>query len=283
MTIGQLAGHTVNRIGFGAGQLAHLRDDRPAAVAVVRRAVELGVDHIDTAEFYGFGFVNDVLRQALDPSDGVMIVSKVGAVPDPGGPFPMRLAQRPAELRAAVESNLATLGLERIPVVNLRRLDAGLAAISASGDQVVAVEDQLAEMIALRDAGKIGAIGLSSVSVDVLRRALPAGIACVQNEHSLVARDDAALGLCVAEGIAWVPYHPLGGNLPGLKRVTSLPEVIAAAEQAGCTPAQIGLAWLLHQSPNTLLIPGTSKVAHLDANMAVADVQLPAGFIASPQ
>ncbi|BCJ47291.1 oxidoreductase [Actinoplanes ianthinogenes] len=267
------AGRPVSRVGFGAMQLARLSDDRAAGIALLRRAVELGADHIDTAQFYGHGFVNELLREALRPEDGVLIVSKVGATSNPGGEFPIRFAQRPGELRAGVEDNLATLGLEQIPVVNLRRADTGPVGLRLPADQVVDLDDQLAEMIALRDEGKIGAIGLSSVSLDVLRRALPVGIVCVQNAYSLVDRsDEKMLELCRDEGIAWVPYFPLGGAVPHLAKVTDAPAVIAAAEASGYTPAQIGLAWLLHRAPNVLLIPGTATLSHLEANMAVADV-----------
>ncbi|MEV4009812.1 aldo/keto reductase [Nonomuraea angiospora] len=271
---GRLAGRTVSRIGYGAMQLQRLQDDRDAAVALLRRSVELGVDHVDTAHFYGNGFVNDVIREALRDEDEVLVVSKVGAVSDPGGPFPLRVAQRPEELRAGVEGNLASLGVEQISVVNLRRLDAGIA-IPVPDDQVIDLDDQLAELTALRDEGKIGAIGLSSVTLDILHRALPAGIVCVQNAYSLVARDDEdILRLCRAAQIAWVPYFPLGGALPGLAKVTEEPAVLAAAQTAGCTPAQIGLAWLLHHDPNTLLIPGTADAAHLEANLAVGAIKL---------
>lgn len=270
-----LAGRPVHRIGFGAMQLSHLRDDRPAAVALLRRAVELGVDHVDTAEFYGFGLVNDLLREAIRPEDGVTIVSKVGATPDPGGPLPMRLAQRPEELRADVERNLKSLGMDRIPVVNLRRTDQGPTPVHAEGDQAVDLDDQLAEMVALRDEGKIGAIGLSCVTADGLRRALPAGIACVQNAYSMVYRDDEdVLDLCAEQGIAFVPFFPLGGALSFLPNVADQPEVIAAAEARGCTPAQYGLAWLLHRAPNVLLIPGTASREHLEANLAVAGIRV---------
>ncbi|WP_437042570.1 aldo/keto reductase [Streptomyces sp. enrichment culture] len=271
---GVLAGRTVARVGYGAMQLERLHDDRAAAIALLRHAIDLGVDHVDTAEFYGNGFVNDVIREALRPEDDVLIVSKVGAVSDPGGPFPLRVAQRPEELRAGVEANLATLGVEQIPVVNLRRMDAGMT-IPFPDDQAVDLDDQLAELTALRDAGKIGAIGLSSVSPDVLRRALPAGVVCVQNPYSLVARDDEdLLELCAAEQIAWVPYFPLGGALPGMAKVTDEPAVLAAADRLGCTPAQVGLAWLLHHSPQTLLIPGTATTGHLEANLAAGSIIL---------
>lgn len=256
-------------------QLSRLRDDRAAGIALLRRAVELGVDHIDTAQFYGFGFVNELLREALKPGDGVVIVSKVGAAPNPGGKHPLRFAQRPHELRAAVEENLTALGLEQIPVVNLRRADTGPVGLRLPEDQIVDADDQLAEMIALRDEGKIGAIGLSSVSLEVLRRALPIGIDCVQNAYSLVDRnDEEMLELCLAEGIAWVPYFPLGSAAPHLPKVGDAPAVIAAAEQSGFTPGQIGLAWLLHRAPNVLLIPGTATVAHLEENMAAGDVPI---------
>ncbi|MFD7811684.1 aldo/keto reductase [Streptomyces sp. NPDC059785] len=276
-----LAGRTVSRVGYGAMQLERLRGDRGAALALLRRAVELGVDHIDTAQFYGDGFVNGLIREAIRPEDGVQVVSKVGAAPDPGGRVPLRLAQRPEELRASVEANLTGLGLDRIPLVNLRRTDTG-PGLRAEGDQVVDPDDQLAVLTALRDEGKIGAIGLSSVSLDVLRRALPAGIACVQNAYSLVARDDEdLLDLCRAEGIAWVPYFPLGGAFPGLPKVTDEPAVLAAAGFLGRTPAQIGLAWLLHHAPNTLLIPGTADAGHLEANIATGAIVLDAATLAA--
>jgi pyridoxine 4-dehydrogenase len=266
------AGRTVRLVGYGALQLERLRDRRAEAVGLLRRAVELGVDHVDTAQFYGFGFANDVIREALRPEDGVLVVTKVGADPDPGGPLPLRLAQRPEQLRASVEDNLRSLGVEQLPVVNLRRLDSG-PGLRPEGDQVVDLDDQLAVMTALRDEGKIGAIGLSSVTLAGLRRALPAGIACVQNAYSLVSRDDEdLLRLCVAEGIAWVPFFPLGGAFPGLPKATDEPVVHAVAASLGVTPAQVGLAWLLHHAPNVLLIPGTADAAHLEANMAAAAI-----------
>ncbi|MEV0091369.1 aldo/keto reductase [Streptomyces sp. NPDC050738] len=278
---GTLAGRTVSRIGFGAMQLPRLRDDRAAAVAVVRRAVELGVDHIDTAQFYGDGFSNEVIREAVRPQDDVIVVSKVGATPHHGGRFPLRAAQRPEELRSSVEDNLKSLGLDRIPLVNLRRMDAG-SGLVAEGDQVVDIDDQLAVMTALRDEGKIGAIGLSTVTAEQLRHALPVGIACVQNPYSLVARDDEDMvALCQDEGIAWVPYFPLGSAFPGMPKVTDEPAVIAAADALGSSPAQIGLAWLLHHSPHTLLIAGTANSAHLDANVAAGAVSLDGATLAA--
>lgn len=275
------AAGTVFRIGYGALQLERLHDRRGEAVALLRRAVALGVDHVDTAEFYGFGFANDVIREVLRPEDGVLVVTKVGADPNPGGDLPLRLAQRPEQLRASVEDNLRSLGLDRLPVVNLRRLDSG-PGLRPEGDQVVDLDDQLAVMTALRDEGKIGAIGLSSITLDVLRRALPAGIVCVQNAYSLVSRDDEdMLQLCASEGIDWVPFFPLGGAIPGLPKVTDEPAVHAVAESLGVTPSQIGLAWLLHHAPNVLLIPGTANAAHLEANMAVSEITFDAVTLAT--
>jgi pyridoxine 4-dehydrogenase len=271
---GTLAGHTVSRVGFGAMQLERLRSDRAAAVAVLRRMVELGVDHVDTAQFYGDGFANEVIRHALRPADGVVVVSKVGAEPDPGGPVPLRPAQRPEQLRANVEDNLRSLGLECIPVVNLRRLDVG-PGLRAEGDQVVDLDDQLAVLTALRDEGKVGAIGLSAVGPEVLRRALPVGIACVQNSYSLVSRaDEPLLRTCTAAGVAWVPFFPLGSAFPGLPKVTDEPAVTALAGELGVSPAQVGLAWLLHHAPNVLLIPGTASIGHLEQNVAAGAVRL---------
>ncbi|WP_207939439.1 aldo/keto reductase [Actinomadura darangshiensis] len=271
----------MSRVGYGAAQLDRLHDRRGEAVALLRRAVELGVDHVDTAEFYGFGFANAVIREALRPDDGVMVVTKVGADPNPGGRLPLRIAQRPEQLRASVEDNLRSLGADRLSVVNLRRLDTG-PGLRPEGDQVVGLDDQLAVMTALRDEGKIGAIGLSSVTPDVLRRALPAGIACVQNAYSLVSRDDEdMLRLCAAEGIAWVPFFPLGGAFPGLPKVTEAPAVHAVAESLDVTPSQVGLAWLLHHAPNVLLIPGTADPAHLEANMAAGEIAFDAEALAA--
>ncbi len=270
---GPLAGRTVSRIGYGAMQLGRLRGDRSAAVTLLRQAVELGVDHIDTAQFYGDGFVNGLLREALRPADGICVVSKVGADPDPGGPFPMRAAQRPEQLRASVEDNLKALGVEQIPVVNLRRLDG--TSRKAQGDQVVDLDDQLTVMTAMRDEGLIGAFGVSSVTLDGLRQAIPAGPACVQNPYSLVSREDEDMfALCQAEQIAWVPFFPLGGAFPGTLKVTDEPTVQAAANTLGCSPSQVGLAWLLHHAPNVLLIPGTADPQHLRANIAVGGISL---------
>ncbi|HEY3465395.1 MAG TPA: aldo/keto reductase [Amycolatopsis sp.] len=274
-----LAGRTVTRVGYGAMQLERLRDDRSAAVALLRRALDLGVDHLDTADFYGHGFVNDVIREVA--GDDVLVATKVGADPDPDGPVPLRLAQRPEQLRASVEANLRGLGTDRLDLVNLRRADRR-PGVLAEGDQLVDVDDQLATLITLRDEGKIAAIGLSSVTLEMLRHALPAGIACVQNAYSLVSRDDEELlALCRAEGIAWVPYFPLGGAFPGLPKVTDEPAVRAAAAALDVTPEQVGLAWLLHHAPNVHLIPGTASAAHLKANLAAGELVLDAETLAA--
>ena len=195
--------------------------------------------------------------------------------------FGLRTAQRPDELRASVDDNLRSLGVDRIDVVNLRRTDSG-PGIRAEGDQVVDLDDQLATMTAMRDEGKIGAIGLSSVTLEVVRRALPAGIACVQNAYSLVSRgDEPLLDLCVAEDIAWVPFFPLGSAFAHLPKVTDEPAVQAAARDLSCTPSQVGLAWLLHHAPNVLLIPGTADPAHLEANVAAGTIRLDADALAA--
>jgi aryl-alcohol dehydrogenase-like predicted oxidoreductase len=271
-TTASFAGRTVSRLGYGAAQLGRLSERREDAVALLWRALELGVNHVDTAEFYGFGFANEVIREVLRPEDDVLVVTKVGADPNPGGRVPLRIAQRPEQLRASVEDNLRSLGVDRLAVVNLRRLDSG-PGLRPEGEQVVDLDDQLEVMTALRDEGKIGAIGLSCVTSEGLRRALPAGIACVQNAYSVVSRDDEdLLRLCVSEGVAWVPFFPLGGGFAGMPKATDEPAVHAVAESMGVTPSQVGLAWLLHHAPNVLLIPGTADLAHLEANLAVAGI-----------
>ncbi|MGD1205765.1 aldo/keto reductase [Mycobacterium seoulense] len=272
--LGIIGASTVARVGYGAMQLFETPSAEDAA-QVLRRAVELGVNHIDTASFYGPGEVNRRIRAALAPyPDDLVIVSKVGARYTGEQPIPLAAAQKPAELRAAVEDDLRQLGLERVPVVNLRRMDLG-PGVAAEGDQVVDVDDQLAEMIALRDEGKVGAIGISAVPLDVVRRALPAGIVCVQNAYSLLDRSqEDALELCAAEGVAWVPYFPLGSSFPGFPKVADHPVVAEIAGELGVTGAQVGLAWLLAHAPNTLLIPGTRSLTHLQENLAAGTVTL---------
>jgi pyridoxine 4-dehydrogenase len=277
--IGTTGFPTVARVGYGAMQLGDAPSPKDAA-AVLRRAVELGVNHIDTASFYAAGEVNHHIRRALAPyPDDLVIVSKVGAA-TATGPIPLTAAQQPAQLRAAVEADLRQLGLDCIPVVNLRRLDLG-PGLSAEGDQIVDLDDQLDEMIALRDAGKIGAIGISNVPLKVLRQALPAGIVCVQNAYSLLDRShEGMLNFCTAKGIAWVPFFPLGSAFSGFPNVADNTVVREIANELGVTAAQVGLAWLLAHAPNTLLIPGTRSITHLAENIASADVALSLAAIA---
>ncbi|GHB70498.1 aldo/keto reductase [Flexivirga endophytica] len=278
-----LGDRQVARIGYGAGRLDQHAADPSAGVAVLHAARALGVDHVDTAQFYGDGVANDIIRRAFGDSADVAIVSKVGAE-RVDAPVPITPAQRPAQLRAQVEDNLRTLGRERLDVVNLRRLDTG-PGLRAQGDQVVDIEDQLAELAALRDAGVIGAIGLSGIDLSTLRRSLPVGIACVQNAFSVLSRDDEELfAACRDEGIAWVPFWPLGGSLPpGVgNAITRFPPVRddetvrAIAAELNATPAQVGLAWLLGHGPNVLVIPGTASVDHLAQNIEVGALELTA-------
>lgn len=272
--VAALGQHSVRRIGYGAMQLRNCASDPARAVALLQRAMALGVDHLDTAEFYGNGFVNAVIREAVRPSDRMTIATKIGGDPDPTGKLPIKLAQRPEQLRASVEANLAALKVDHLALVNLRRAEAG-HGLDVPEDQQVNFDDQLATMVAMREEGKIGEIGLSAVNLDHLRRASSAGIACVQNAYSLVSRQgEPLLDYCREQGIAWVPFFPLGGAMPGLPKVVDRPEVIEAARLAGATPSQVGLAWLLHHAPNILLIPGTSKLEHLEENVATGTIAL---------
>jgi pyridoxine 4-dehydrogenase len=267
---------SVNRVGFGAMQLPGPGvlgppRDHDEAIAVLRRAVELGVNHIDTAQFYGPDVANALIREALYPyPDELVLVSKVGAFRDEqGGWLP---GQHPAQLRSAVEDNLRSLGIDRLGAVNLRLMpEHGLPA-----EEQVTLADQLAELVALRDEGKIAGIGISTASRAQVEQAIgQAGIVCVQNAFSLLDQQDAdVLQLCHESGVAYVPYFPLGSAFPGLPKVTENPTVRAVAERLGASPAQVGLAWLLARRDNVLLIPGTSSVAHLEQNMAVADLTL---------
>jgi hypothetical protein len=282
-----LAGHRIARIGYGTMQLGalpvHGAVDPDVAVGILQRAVELGITHFDTAQFYGDGFANRMLRHALAPdgryADDIAIVSKVGAVVG-SGERRLVTAQKPHELRAQVEANLATLGIERLAAVNIRRTDVGM--LVADGEQQVDLDDQLAELIALRDEGKIDGIGLSTVSLEQLQQALPAGIVTVQNSYSLLQRDDEPLvELTLREGITWAPYFPLGSAFPGFPKVTEEQAVRDAAAAVGVTPAQIGLAWLLQHAPHVLLIAGTGSLDHLVENAAVGDIHLDAATMAT--
>ncbi|MGH1547936.1 aldo/keto reductase [Leifsonia poae] len=179
-------------------------------------------------------------------------------------------------MRDQVEANLRTLGRERLDVVNLRRPEVG-PGITVSDDELVDLDDQLAVLMELRDAGVIGGIGLSAVREETVRRALPAGIVCVQNAYSVLSRAfEDELALCRAEGIAWVPYFPLGSGFPQLPKVADDPVVQEIASEVDATPAQVGLAWLLAHAPDILLIPGTGSIAHLEENAGAGDVRLSA-------
>ena len=274
-----LAGRTVARIGFGAMQLPGPGvwgppRDRDTALAVLRQAVGLGVNHIDTAQFYGAGVANELINAALHPyPEDLVLVSKVGAERTEDGGW--RPAQRPEGLRAGVEANLRTLGVDQVGVVNLRLMDELPGGSAIPADQEADLDSQLAEMVALRDEGKIGGIGLSNATLGQLRQALPAGLACVQNSYNLLDRSgEPLLDLCREHGVAWVPYFPLGSAFPGMAKVTEQPAVVAAATRLGATPAQVGLAWLLAHDPCVLVIPGTSSPAHLAENVATAYVRL---------
>jgi aryl-alcohol dehydrogenase-like predicted oxidoreductase len=270
-----IAGRPVGRVGFGAMQLPGPGvfgppRDHDQAVAVLRRAVEAGVDHIDTSQYYGPDVANELIREALHPyPDRLVIVSKVGARRDEAGNW--LPAQTPADLRSGVEDNLRSLGVDQLGAVNLRRLGE-----AEQGGAEVPLDDQLAEMVALRDEGKIGGVGISTAPLDEVEVAIDsAGITCVQNAYSLAdRRDDPVLERCLAAGVAYVPYFPLGSAFPGVPKVADDPRVQAVAGRIGATPAQVGLAWLLARADNVLLIPGTSSLAHLEENLAVRDLEL---------
>ena len=242
--------------------------DAAAAIAVLRRAVELGVDHIDTAQYYGPGVANELIRTALHPYPaGLALVSKVGARRDASGGV-LRY-DRPAELRQGIEDNLRSLAVDRLTVVNLRLMD------DAPPDQYF--DDQLAAMVAAREDGLIGGIGLSNVTPGHLRHALAStDIACVQNLLNLADRRSMpVLEECHAGGIAFVPFFPLGsGFARGGSPAQASPAVAATADRLRCTPAQVALAWLLDLRPEVLLIPGTSSIGHLEENLGAANIEL---------
>jgi pyridoxine 4-dehydrogenase len=243
--------------------------DHDQAIAVLRAAVAGGVDHIDTAQYYGPAVSNELIREALAPyPDDLVIVSKVGGRRGDDGSWLAN--QQPAELRADVEANLRTLGIERLGAVNLRRMP------PEDGGTAVDLADQLGELVALRDEGKVAGIGISTAPLEEVEQAIAsADITCVQNAYSLLAReDDAVLDRCTEAGVAYVPYFPLGSAFPGMPKVTDDPVVRRVAERLGATPAQVGLAWLLARADNILLIPGTSSLEHLAENLAVRDVVL---------
>ena len=276
-----LGTHTVGRIGFGAMQLPGPGvfgppRDHDEAVAVLRRAIELGIDHIDTAQFYGPNVANELIREALHPYPAnLTLVSKVGATRDEQGGWVA--AQQPDELRRSIEENLSALGVDRLAAVNLRVFSGGDPNAPADVDPDL-FPRQLEVMVTARDEGLIDGIGLSSVSVDHLRMALDhTEIVCVQNAYNLVDRtSQPLLDLCTEHGIAFVPFFPLGSGFTADNPVLGHPAVVREAGRLGRTPAQVALAWTLSVAPNVLLIPGTSSVAHLEENTAVADITLDA-------
>lgn len=265
-----LGRHTVNRLGFGAMQLPGRGvtgppKDHDEAVAVVRRARELGVDHIDTASFYGPDVANEVLAEALDPwPEDLRIVSKVGARRDTAGAWLPALS--PSDIRAAIESDLRVLGIDRLTAVNLRVLD--------TPDD--AFDDALDALVELRGEGLIEDVGLSNVALRQLDRALErTEIACVQNQYGLLDRGGEDVVRATAErGIAFVPFFPLGSAFGAAPRPAEDPDVQRIAEEVGVSPSQVALSWLMHHAEHILLIPGTSSRAHLEENLGAADVDL---------
>jgi pyridoxine 4-dehydrogenase len=239
---------------------------------VLRRAIELGVDHIDTAQYYGPDVSNELIRSALHPyPDGLLIATKVGARRGPDREW--LPAVTPDELRDAVHDNLRSLGLERLGLVNLRLV----GAADGMPDPGVPLADMLGALIELRDEGLIDAIGISAVTGDELHEARQlTDIACVQNHFSLVDRSGAdVLEACSELGIAFVPFFPLGGgDIVGTRELLEREAIRAVAARHGATPAQVALAWMLSQGAHVLAIPGTSSVAHLEDNVGAGRIEL---------
>ncbi len=265
----KLGDRVVKRLGYGAMQLAGKGvfgppRDRDEAIAVLREAVESGVNHIDTSDFYGPYVTNEIIREALHPyGDNLVIVTKVGALRGSDGSWIPAFSKE--ELTAAIHSNLKNLGLDVIEVVNLR------AMFDVHGPAEGSLEAPLTVLAELQQQGLIKHIGLSNATakqVDDGRRITE--IVCVQNQYNLANRgDDALIDKLVSEGTAYVPFFPLGGFSP--LQSSTLSEV---ATRLGATPLQVALAWLLRRAPNILLIPGTSSRGHLRENLAVADIEL---------
>jgi aryl-alcohol dehydrogenase-like predicted oxidoreductase len=259
----------LTRVGYGAMQLAGPGvfgppADRDAAVAVLRAAIDLGINHIDTADFYGPHVTNDVIREALFPyADDLHIVTKVGARRDENGGWPH--ARTPAELREQVHDNLRNLKLDVLDVVNLR-------VGGFDSPEPGSIAEQFEALAELRQQGMIRHLGLSTVTADQLAEAQNiAPVGCVQNLYNIARRDDDALvDLTAQQGIAFVPYFPLGGFSPLQSEALD-----AVAKRLDATPMAVALAWLLQRSENILLIPGTSSVAHLRENVASAALDLP--------
>ena len=270
---------TLQRMGYGAMQLAGPGvwgppRDADAAVAVLREAVALGINHIDTSDFYGPHITNQIIRQALHPyPDSLVIVTKVGARrPEDKSWQP---AYSPQELTAAVHENLHNLGLEALDIVNLRAWGAG---DHGSGVSEGSIAEPLSTLIDLKRQGLIHHIGLSNISAQQFEEAQEmTEIVCVQNQYNLAHReDDAFIDNLAQRGVAYVPFFPLGGFTP-----LQSSKLEAAATSLNATPMQVALAWLLQRSPNILLIPGTSSVEHLCENLKAADLQLPPQTIAA--
>jgi pyridoxine 4-dehydrogenase len=280
MQIFPLGSFHVGRVGFGAMQLPGPGvlgppRDHDQALAVLRRAIELGINHIDTAQFYGPNVANELIREALHPyPTDLALVSKVGARRDNTGAW--MPAQEPDQLRASLEENLRTLDVDRLAAVNLRVHDPDADPNQPAAVNPELFDRQLTTMIAARDEGLIGGIGLSSICVDHLKIALDrTEIVCVQNAYNLIDRtSQPVLDACIEHGIAFVPFFPLGSAFTADNPVLGHPAVRSEAAKLGRTPAQIALAWTLSVAPNLLLIPGTSSVQHLEENTAVADIEL---------
>jgi aryl-alcohol dehydrogenase-like predicted oxidoreductase len=265
-----LGDRNVHRMGFGAMRLAGPKiygppSDPIEAANVLREAIEAGIDHIDTSDFYGPHTVNQLISETLHPyRDSLVIVTKLGGrrTPDAG----WHPAQSPAELRSGLEDNLRNLKLDVMEVVNLRLWSGHGPPINTP------LDEQFETMLELQREGKLRHIGLSNVHPLQVEAALKMGpVVCVQNNYGVLNRsDEALLESCTTQhGIAFVPFFPLGGFQP-----YKAEKLDAIAAELNATPMQVALAWLLHRSPNVLLIPGTSKVAHLKENIAAAGLQL---------
>ncbi len=271
----RLGDRSVKRLGYGAMQLAGPGvfgppKDRTAAVTVLREAVAGGVNHIDTSDFYGPHVTNQIIKEALHPyPDDLVIVTKLGALR--GADASWNPAMSPAELKQAVLDNLRNLGLDVIEVANLRIMGDGHGTSEGS------IEARLTILAELQQQGLIKHIGLSNVTAtQVAEGRKIAEIVCIQNQYNVAHReDDTLIDALAADGIPYVPFFPLGGFSPLQSSTLS-----DAAAKLGATVMQTALAWLLHRSPNVLLIPGTSSVGHLRENLAVADIELPREIIA---
>ena len=265
-----LGDRPVRRLGYGAMQLAGPGvfgppRDRQSALAVLRAAVEAGVNHIDTSDFYGPHITNQLIREALHPyADDLVIVTKVGAAR--GADASWMPAFSTAQLRQAVHDNLRNLGLERLEVVNLR------AMFDVHGPAEGSLDEALATLAELQQQELIRHIGLSNVTARQVADAQRiCRIACVQNQYNLVHRhDDALIDALAKDGVPYVPFFPLGGFSPLQSAALS-----NVARELDATPMQVALAWLLRRAPSILLIPGTSSVAHLQENLAAGRLELP--------